>query len=382
MSIVSSLFGAITPDETVKALFAVDTAPEKQDVSGDKPKKIKEKLKTPEKPEISKKPEGKVGKRKSEKKEKGKKELEKLEELKNAPKEPIAEEEQVEIIKDANSDISDEDEVPKTKGDYETRREKLQKVIEKNERTIFVGNLPITVIEKEPTKDLQKLFSQFGKLESIRFRSIAFSEKMPRKQAFIAKKLHDKRESLNAYIVFKENKGAKNALSLNGTIFMDHHIRVDIAEKKQEKQRDSKRSVFVGNLPFDIADEQVWKFFEDIGEIENVRIIRDRKTNVGKGFGYVQFKEKASVVLALKLNDNELEGRKMRVTRSVEALADKSAKVTKVVEGTRAKRDHGIKLKAKPKVGKKKSVPGQIKKTRAQVLAKKIGKAVRTGKKL
>ncbi|KAJ3262284.1 Nucleolar protein 12 [Boothiomyces macroporosus] len=366
MTIVSSLFGAITPDETVNSLFSIDTTPQETQ-STEKPKEVKKKEEKKEK--STEKPEGKVGKKKAEKKDKKEKKEVKEEEEKK--------EDSVEITHDGSSD----EETPKSNG-TETRREKIQKIIEKNERTVFVGNLPITVIEKEPTKDLQKLFSQFGKLESIRFRSIAFSEKLPRKQAFIAKKLHEKRESLNAYIVFKESEAAKKALSLNGTVFMDHHIRVDIAEKKQEKQRDSKRCVFIGNLPFDIADEQVWGFFEGVGEIENVRLIRDRKTNVGKGFGYVQFKERASVVLALKLNDNELEGRKLRVTRAVESLADKSEKATKVVEGTRAKRDHGIKLKTKPKVGKKKAAPGQVKKTRAQVLAKKIGKAVRTGKKL
>ncbi|KAJ3315952.1 Nucleolar protein 12 [Boothiomyces sp. JEL0838] len=344
MTIVSSLFGAITPNETVNSLFSLDTTPQETQ-STEKPKKVKKKE---SKEKSTERPEGKVGKKKAEKKDKKDK--------KEVKEEEIEEEKKEDSVEITHGDSSDE-ETPKSNA-TETRREKIQKIIEKNERTIFVGNLPVTVIEK------------------------AFSEKLPRKQAFIAKKLHEKRESLNAYIVFKESEAAKKALSLNGAVFMDHHIRVDIAEKKQEKQRDSKRCVFIGNLPFDIADEQVWGFFEGVGEIENVRLIRDRKTNVGKGFGYVQFKERASVVLALKLNDNELEGRKLRVTRAVESLADKSEKATKVVEGTRAKRDHGIKLKTKPKVGKKKTAPGQVKKTRAQVLAKKIGKAVRTGKKL
>lgn len=40
-----------------------------------------------------------------------------------------------------------------------------------------------------------------------------------------------------------------------------------------------------------------------------------RATNVGKGIGYVQFKDKAAVGLALKLSKSELEGRKIRVER-------------------------------------------------------------------
>lgn len=48
--------------------------------------------------------------------------------------------------------------------------------------------------------------------------------------------------------------------------------------------------MFVGNLPFDVQDEQLYTHFKRCGEIEFVRVVRDKKTNIGKGFGYVQFK--------------------------------------------------------------------------------------------
>ena len=55
----------------------------------------------------------------------------------------------------------------------ETRREKIAQVIEKNSRTLFVGNLPVDVIEKKNTTLLKSHFCQFGgELESVRFRSL------------------------------------------------------------------------------------------------------------------------------------------------------------------------------------------------------------------
>ena len=48
--------------------------------------------------------------------------------------------------------------------------------------------------------------------------------------------------------------------------------------------------MFVGNLPFDVQDEDLYTHFTRCGEIEFVRVVRDKKTNIGKGFGYVQFK--------------------------------------------------------------------------------------------
>ena len=38
-----------------------------------------------------------------------------------------------------------------------------------------------------------------------------------------------------------------------------------------------------------IEEESIRSHFEDCGEIENVRVIRDRKTNLGKGFCYILF---------------------------------------------------------------------------------------------
>jgi nucleolar protein 12 len=74
---------------------------------------------------------------------------------------------------------------------------------------------------------------------------------------------------------------------LNGVLWEGKHLRADRADGGA---RDYKRCVFVGNLPFEVQDEALWGHFERCGEIEFVRVVRDKKTNLGKGFGYVQFK--------------------------------------------------------------------------------------------
>jgi len=68
-------------------------------------------------------------------------------------------------------------------------------------------------------------------------------------------------------------------------------------------------------LSFDAQEEDLWNFFKDSGDIENVRIIRDKKTNLGKGFAYVQFQDRASVDMALRLHDTKMGTRKLRVVR-------------------------------------------------------------------
>ena len=102
----------------------------------------------------------------------------------------------------------------------------------------------------------------------------------------------------------------------NGTIFMDRTIRLDSLGKPADgtgKQTalsgafagDPKSSVFVGNLDFASKEEELRVFFESLITAERgspshasdapehwvsrVRIVRDKDTQLGKGFAYVQF---------------------------------------------------------------------------------------------
>lgn len=47
----------------------------------------------------------------------------------------------------------------------------------------------------------------------------------------------------------------------------------------------------------------------------SVRVVRDKATNVGKGFGYATFKDRASILLALQMDGTLCQGRPLRVTK-------------------------------------------------------------------
>uniref|UniRef100_A0A8B9ELV3 RNA binding motif protein 34 n=1 Tax=Anser cygnoides TaxID=8845 RepID=A0A8B9ELV3_ANSCY len=161
----------------------------------------------------------------------------------------------------------------------------------KNKRTVFVGNLPVN-----STAQVREW--------------ILAAERMKRR------KIHPKVKYINAYVVFKEECDAIKALKKNGTeIASGFHIRVDIASKNS--LHDNKRSVFLGNLSYG-NDDAVRDHFADCGDVVAVRIVRDRQTGMGKGFGYILFENTDAVHLALKLNDSDLMGRKVRVKRCVE----------------------------------------------------------------
>jgi len=196
----------------------------------------------------------------------------------------------------------------KSFSDYAAERVNVK---ETEARTVFVGNVALGVKKKT----LMKHFKCCGKIETIRLRSVPVADlKLPKKASVIMKNFHSSRSSANAYIVFETKAAAVRALLLNGTELRGLHIRVDSA--KASKVHNHKHSVFIGNLPFDTEDENLRQHFEVCGEVTSVRIIRDKVTNAGKGFGYVTFEEAPSVGLALSLNNQMFNGRPLRVERS------------------------------------------------------------------
>ncbi|NXJ06697.1 RBM34 protein, partial [Odontophorus gujanensis] len=184
----------------------------------------------------------------------------------------------------------------------------------KNKRTVFVGNLPVNCTAQM----LKSLFKEYGQIESIRFRSVVPAEDtLSKKLAAIKRKIHPNVKYINAYVVFKEERDAIKARKKNGTeVASGFHIRVDSASNTSS--HDNKRSIFLGNLAYDISDSAVREHFADCGEVVAVRIVRDRQSGMGKGFGYVLFENTDAVHLALKLNNSDLMGRKLRVKRCVE----------------------------------------------------------------
>ena len=181
-------------------------------------------------------------------------------------------------------------------------------------RTVFVGNIPCTCTRKQ----VQRLFKTYGKVETVRLRCLQVKEgKLPKKIAVRTHKQLTEESTFNAYIVFSSEEEAEKSLKMNGTLLGGRHLRVDLVAKKGVKPVETQMSVFVGNLPFTADEEKLRSCFSDCGDVESVRIIRDAKTGIGKGFGFVSFADKSGVMFAVRQNRKiELDGRKLRVFKS------------------------------------------------------------------
>ena len=196
----------------------------------------------------------------------------------------------------------------KSKKDKPRVRLSAEEEAERMTRTVFVGNLPIDT----KTKAIRRHFAAFGAVEAVRLRSAAAANpKMSKKAAIITRELTG--DAIAAYIVYVDVAAVAAAVASNGNLAFGRHLRVDAASRPGEssaatKQHDSKRSVFLGNLPHTISEEALWRLFEPCGAIAYVRLIREAKTQIGKGFGYIGFVEAGSVERALALHGTKVAG--------------------------------------------------------------------------
>eukprot|EP00058_Branchiostoma_floridae_P024551 XP_002610041.1 hypothetical protein BRAFLDRAFT_129224 [Branchiostoma floridae] len=142
---------------------------------------------------------------------------------------------------------------------------------ERDQRTVFVGNLPVSTTKKE----LKKMFRKFGEIESVRFRSI-FDHKL---SIFVGnlpfdveddsvyehfsqcgevegvRIIRDSKSGLGkgfGYVLFQDSASVGLAIRLNEKTFSGRKIRVKRAVKKEKVKNTSfgSGSASKGNKPF------------------------------------------------------------------------------------------------------------------------------------
>ncbi|KAF7362484.1 RRM domain-containing protein [Mycena venus] len=164
------------------------------------------------------------------------------------------------------------------------------------------------------------------------------------------------------------------ARAANASEFMARTLRVDVCARLPDADPstggadgagfvgDPKLSIFIGNLDFGSREGDVREFFEGVvaGErgpappaspedgastsgggrwVQGVRLIRDRETQLGKGFGYVRFVDRECVdeILALAKTDEgkkklKFAKRTLRVQRCKAASASAPSNTTKAAD--------------------------------------------------
>ena len=76
-------------------------------------------------------------------------------------------------------------------------------------------------------------------------------------------------------------------------------------------------NIYVGNLSYEVTEEDLREAFEGFGSVESVKIIKDRWSGESKGFGFVEMPETAEANSAIKgLSGKVLKGRALNVNEA------------------------------------------------------------------
>ncbi len=75
--------------------------------------------------------------------------------------------------------------------------------------------------------------------------------------------------------------------------------------------------LFVGNLSYEMTEEQLNTLFSEAGEVTSAKIITDRQTGQPRGFGFVEMETKLEGQKAISmLNGRNIDGRALAVNEA------------------------------------------------------------------
>lgn len=76
-------------------------------------------------------------------------------------------------------------------------------------------------------------------------------------------------------------------------------------------------NIYVGNLSYEVADEDLRAAFEAFGEVSSAAVIKDKETGRSKGFGFVEMPTQADAEAAIQgMHDTDLQGRTIVVNQA------------------------------------------------------------------
>ncbi|CAD2112250.1 hypothetical protein YYG_04924 [Plasmodium vinckei petteri] len=210
-------------------------------------------------------------------------------------------------------------EIRQHKNDKKKEKKKEKKndntdIEEKNERTVFVGNVPLNDVSN--LKLLKILGINKSLVESVRFRSLPLEEKYAnnKRLGIMLKKFTDVKDNKNAFIRMKRKEDVSLLLDKNGTVYNGYVLRINKFGDQSSFNR--KKSVCIKNLDRSLTEKDLYELFKDVDEIKGVRILRDLENSQSRGVGFVLFANRDSVKKAINLfNGKEIKDRIITVEK-------------------------------------------------------------------
>ncbi|KAL7912839.1 hypothetical protein GGI35DRAFT_441268 [Trichoderma velutinum] len=176
---------------------------------------------------------------------------------------------------------------------------------ERDRRTVFVQQLAARL----RTRELKEFFEKVGAVN----------------EAQIVKDRISGRSKGVGYVEFKNEDSVQLALQLTGQKLLGIPVIVQHTEAEKNRQARNPESsnghpnsipfhrLYVGNIHFNVTEQDLQAVFEPFGELEFVQLQKDDNGR-SRGYGFVQFRDAGQAREALeKMNGFDLAGRPIRV---------------------------------------------------------------------
>jgi len=161
---------------------------------------------------------------------------------------------------------------------------------------VFISNLDYNIDETA----VREFFSDCGDV-----RNIKWSEK---NGEFFCK----------GVVEFESADAAQKAVKKSGELLLGKELKAEISNPPRKRMTDN--TIFLGNLPFDVSEQEVRDYAEDgSSSIKGVRLVRDRTTQRFKGYAFIEFDDQIMAKKFVKSKfGTQLRGRPVRVREMLE----------------------------------------------------------------
>lgn len=76
-------------------------------------------------------------------------------------------------------------------------------------------------------------------------------------------------------------------------------------------------NIYVGNMPYNVTENELKELFSQYGTVASVSIIADKLSGQSKGFGFVEMPNNSEADQAIKaLNESRFKGRPIKVNQA------------------------------------------------------------------
>jgi RNA recognition motif-containing protein len=76
-------------------------------------------------------------------------------------------------------------------------------------------------------------------------------------------------------------------------------------------------NIYIGNLSYDLSENEMAQLFEEFGEVTSCKIITDKFTGRSKGFGFIEMAVDEEGAKAIEgLNGKDVMGRDLKVSEA------------------------------------------------------------------